>query len=217
LNIRDLEAITPEQKELIKRIHLLLAMYNAYQPGVFALSGWDIVGAMPLPAEKVAKFMTDGDTRWIERGAYDLADCNPESRFSSEGVPKAPMLYGSLAKQLEEPDSFIMQLKHLLAVRHAHGLATSRQVAVPEVISRGLLVMVHELPDMRGTQITALNFGADPIEETISLAPLASSAIVDMISEEVVGDLSEEGECMIKLAPYEGKSLRIVSMKRPTT
>ena len=30
----------------IQRAHLLLAMYNAMQPGVFALSGWDLVGAL---------------------------------------------------------------------------------------------------------------------------------------------------------------------------
>ena len=52
--------------------HLLLAMYNAMQPGVFALSGWDLVGALPLPGEAVQTLLADGDTRWINRGAYDL-------------------------------------------------------------------------------------------------------------------------------------------------
>ena len=59
---------------LIQKVHLLLAMYNAMQPGVFALSGWDLVGALPLPAEEVAHLMLDGDTRWIHRGAYDQVD-----------------------------------------------------------------------------------------------------------------------------------------------
>jgi len=212
LKISDLDAITAEQKELIKKIHLLLAMYNAFQPGVFALSGWDLVGALPLPPSKVEKFMADGDTRWIHRGAYDLVDCNPDQRLSSEGVPKAAMLYGSLTEQLEQPDSFAMQLKHLLAVRHAYHIASSKQVAVPDVLSKGLLVMVHELSENRGTQITALNFGAEPLEETIMLATLPSCPIVDMLSEEVLGNVSETGVFTIKLAPYEGKSLRIVSL-----
>ena len=30
------------------RAHLLLAMYNAWQPGVFALSGWDLCGIVPI-------------------------------------------------------------------------------------------------------------------------------------------------------------------------
>uniref|UniRef100_UPI003FD7CB34 maltose alpha-D-glucosyltransferase n=1 Tax=Pseudomonas sp. TaxID=306 RepID=UPI003FD7CB34 len=69
LGIRDLEAITPADIEQIRQIHLLLVMYNAMQPGVFALSGWDLVGALPLAADEVAHLMADGDTRWIHRGA----------------------------------------------------------------------------------------------------------------------------------------------------
>ena len=49
LGIRDLRRSPTEQKRQIQRVHLLLVMYNAFQPGVFALSGWDLVGALPLP------------------------------------------------------------------------------------------------------------------------------------------------------------------------
>ena len=41
--------MTPDEQAQVQRAHLLLAMYNALQPGVFALSGWDLVGALPLP------------------------------------------------------------------------------------------------------------------------------------------------------------------------
>ena len=34
---------------------------------VFALSGWDLVGALPLDPAQVQDLMSDGDTRWIER------------------------------------------------------------------------------------------------------------------------------------------------------
>ena len=57
LNIRDFHALTEAQKRQIQRVHLLLVMYNAFQPGVFALSGWDLVGALPLPREAVAALM----------------------------------------------------------------------------------------------------------------------------------------------------------------
>ena len=53
--------------------HLLLAKYNAWQPGVFALSGWDLVGAVPLARDQVTSLIATGDTRWIERGAIDYA------------------------------------------------------------------------------------------------------------------------------------------------
>ena len=72
----------------IRRGHLLLAMYNAWQPGVFALSGWDLVGALPLDRKQVADLIRDGDTRWIHRSAYDLMDYQPDARQSSSKMPK---------------------------------------------------------------------------------------------------------------------------------
>ena len=69
---------------------------------------------------------------------------------------------------------------------------------IPDVSSPGLLVMVHELPDARGTQVTALNFGSTPIEETIVLPNVQSGLVVDMINETVEGDLSETGELVVR-------------------
>jgi trehalose synthase len=211
LGISDLAAITPPQAALIKQIHLLLVMYNAFQPGVFALSGWDIVGALPLAPTEVAELVAEGDTRWINRGAYDLMDVNAKTKVSADGLPKARSLYGSLAEQLGQPDSFVMQLKHLLAVRQAYGIAAGRQIAVPPVTAKGLLIMLHELPDARGTQITALNFGATAIEETIMVPDTTPGPVVDMLNEKIVGDLSANGEVVVRLQPYEGQSLRIVT------
>ena len=101
-------------------------------------------------------------------------------------------------------------MKHLLSVRQAYGIASSRQVAIPDVAAPGLLVMIHELPDARGTQITALNFGAVPIRETLSLPNVQPGPVVDMLKGLVVGDLGEDGELPIRLDAYEGVSLRIV-------
>ena len=44
LGIADPAAATAAEIVRIRRAHLLLAMYNALQPGVFALSGWDLCG-----------------------------------------------------------------------------------------------------------------------------------------------------------------------------
>ncbi len=215
LGISDLDAITDEQKALIQRIHLLLAMFNSFQPGVFALSGWDLVGALPLPPDAVVHMMSDGDSRWISRGAYDLTNSSPDSTMSSEGLPRARMLYGSLAEQLQQPDSFATKLKQLLSVRQAYGLALARQIAIPAVQSPGLLAMVHELPDTRGTQITLLNFSANPISEVLHLPKVAPGPLVDMLGEAVIGDFTETGDLTIELQPYEGASWRIVSLVRP--
>ncbi len=211
LGIRDLDAITPADIQQIRQIHLLLVMYNAMQPGVFALSGWDLVGALPLAAQDVAHLMQDGDTRWIHRGAYDLVDLNPDAELSAGQMPRSKSLYGSLNSQLQDPESFASQLQKILAVRRAYDIAASRQILVPDVQNPALLIMVHELPAGRGTQITALNFGATSITETVNLPDIAAGMVVDIINERVEGDLTEEGVFTINLDAYEGLALRVVS------
>lgn len=84
-------------------------------------------------------------------------------------------------------------------------------MALPKVQHPALLVMVHDLPGGRGTQLTVLNFGPTPIDETFTLANVAPGPVVDMVKETLEGDLSENGELTIHLAGYEGLSLRIVS------
>jgi len=215
LGIRDLEAIGAAEIEQIQRLHILLVMFNAMQPGVFALSGWDLVGALPLEVEQVEHLMGDGDTRWLHRGAYDLADLAPEADASAEGLPKARSLYGSLVEQLQRPGSFACQLKHILSVRRAYDIAASKQILIPDVQAPGLLVMVHELPAGKGVQITALNFSAEPISEMILFPGIAPGPVVDIIHERVEGDLTENGEMTFNLDPYEGLALRVVSAASP--
>ncbi|WP_341519776.1 maltose alpha-D-glucosyltransferase [Pseudomonas sp. G.S.17] len=211
LGIRDLDTITDADILKIQHIHLLLVMFNAMQPGVFALSGWDLVGALTLPAEQVQHLMQDGDTRWIHRGAYDLVDLDPEAEFSAGNMPRPKTLYGSLVDQLKRPDSFASQLKKILSVRRAYDIAASKQILIPDVQHPGLLIMVHELPAGKGTQITALNFSSEPIVETLHLTDVAPGPVVDIINERVEGDLTEQGEFTITLDAYEGLALRVVS------
>jgi trehalose synthase len=215
LGIRDLDTLTDEDIQRIQHIHLLLVMYNAMQPGVFALSGWDLAGALPLPADQVAHLMQDGDTRWIHRGGYDLVDLDPTATVSTGGMPKARSLYGSIVDQLQRPDSFASQLKKILAVRRAYDIAASKQIMVPDTEHPSLLIMVHELPAGRGTQITALNFGSEALVETLHLPGIAPGPVVDIINERVEGDLSEDGAFTITLDPYEGLALRVVSASLP--
>lgn len=70
LGITDLDSI--DDIDRIRRAHLLLAMFNALQPGVFALSGWDLCGMLTLDPAEVGELVEGGDTRWIHRAAHDL-------------------------------------------------------------------------------------------------------------------------------------------------
>jgi trehalose synthase len=206
LNIRDVSNLSVEQVSQIQRLHLLLAMYNAFQPGVFALSGWDLVGALPLAHDLVAGMTADGDTRWINRGAYDLLGANPDATESAAGLPKAVALYGPLPEQLSRPDSFASQLKAMLRVRQAYKLYAAYQLDVPDTASPGLLVMVHELPEGLGTQVTAINFGAEPIDEVVRLKYVQPGQAVDMFSDLVAGPVNSQGELHIRLDGYAGAS-----------
>lgn len=205
LGFRDLSALSDADVAQIQRVHLLLAMYNAFQPGVFALSGWDLVGALPLNPEQLGSLLDDNDTRWIERGAYDLVDTNPDAVASAAGLPKAPSLYGPINQQLERPDSFASQLRHLLAVRQRYELCAARQIAVPVPQNPSVLLMVHELPNQLGMQVTALNFGAEAVTERVVLT-MAEAEVFDMIEERDLGAL-ESGAFEVELEPYQGRSL----------
>jgi trehalose synthase len=211
LGMRDVRHLTSEQIGQIQRGHLLLAMYNALQPGIFALSGWDLVGALPLPPSAVEPLLADGDTRWINRGAYDLAAVNPAATASQAGIPKATALYGPLTEQLQRPDSFASQLQRLLAVRQRYGIYAARQVAIPPVQDKGLLVMVHELPDGQGTQVTALNFGASPVAEAVTISGAQPGPVVELLSGTDEEPVSATGQLSIRLAGYEGKAYLIGS------
>jgi trehalose synthase len=209
LGIKDPYRMTEKQKEEVKRLHLLLVMFNAFQPGVMAISGWDLVGALTLPADQVKALLADGDTRWINRGAYDLMGTNPGATKSGVGLPKAQCLYGSLPEQMINPESFARKLKMLLKIREDYKIAESDRMAVCEVKNPALLVMVQRLPEKKGIEITALNFGREKVEESVSIRDAAGHPVVDLLAGKPALPASAKGEVMLSLEPCEGKALLI--------
>ena len=180
------------------------------QPGVFALSGWDLVGALTLPAESVQSLIAEGDTRWINRGAYDLLGKHPAVTKSTSDLPRAQALYGPLPEQLKRPDSFASELRKMLRVRAQYRINESEQVALPSVQARGLVVMVHRLPAGAGTQVTAINFGRTAVREavTIETAP-RGGAVTDLLAEKAHGKLGLGRRLPLALGPHEGQVLLI--------
>ena len=211
LGIRDISRLPAAQIATIKRLHLLLAFYNAMQPGVFALSGWDLVGALTLPAATVRERLADGDTRWINRGAYDLLGINNGATRSAAGIPRAVALYGPLPAQLKDPDSFASQLARMLQARARLRLYAARLVDVPSVQSRGLLVLVHELPDAAGTEVTAINFGSAAVDETLAIrgAAAATRAVDALDPRAPAVELSAGGKLRLHLGAFEAKALQL--------
>jgi trehalose synthase len=209
LGFTSISKLTAEEVEQIKQAHLLLAMFNALQPGVFALSGWDLVGALTLDRKQVSWLLSGGDTRWIHRSAYDLMDYRPDATESISKMPRGKNLYGSLPKQLADETSFAGRLREILAIRKRYGIATSVQVDVPQVSNKAMLVMVHQLSDAE--QVTVLNFSPAPISgSVISEALVPGSLVVDMMSDEELGEVDDLHTFPITLGPHEGRSLLVL-------
>jgi trehalose synthase len=214
LGMTDLDALTAEDTARVTSAHLLLAMYNALQPGVFALSGWDLTGTLPLDRKQVKALISTGDTRWIERGAHDLMGWNPEATTSSSGILKAVSLYGTLPEQLENPDSFASRLSEILAVRESNGIATGSLLDVPDVPHRSMLVMVSRL--LSGAlQVTVLNFSEEEISGPV-ISPMlpVGATVVDLFTDQEVGTVDELGSFYITLRPFGGSALLL---KEPVT
>jgi trehalose synthase len=210
LGIHSLEDIGAAEVERIKRAHLLLAMFNALQPGVFALSGWDLAGMLTIDPDLVKQLIRDGDTRWINRGAHDLIGVGDSERRGFGLLPTGRSLYGSLGAQLLDPNSFASQLARIIEVRRRYEIHLADQLDVPDVPHRAMLVLLHRLPS--GQQhVLALNFAEEDISGTVrseSLAP--HSAVTDMFGGwEGEATVDELNSFHLTLGPFEGFSLLV--------
>ncbi|WP_229660000.1 maltose alpha-D-glucosyltransferase [Tersicoccus solisilvae] len=209
LGIRDLDTITDDDVDRIRDAHLLLAMYNALQPGVFALSGWDLRGVLPLEHEQVKSLIAQGDTRWINRGAHDLAGSMSQTRMSGSGLPRARSLYASLPDQLADESSFAMRLSRILQIRDRHGIAAGTLLDVPDVSHPGLLVMVQRTAT-ETLAVTVLNFSADEVDGTIRSEHLPDGArVTDAFSGEAVGRIDGAHELPMHLGAHRGTTLLV--------
>jgi trehalose synthase len=201
--------MTPSQKSEVQRLHLLAATFNAMQPGVFALSGWDLVGALEVQPEDLGSWLDDRDYRWMNRGGFDLMGVNPAADASRSGLPRAAAIYGTLPEQLRDPNSFASQLKRMLRARRASRIAFSKLVSVPEVDSRSVVVMLLKRPEDTGWVITALNFGQEPVNDTIRLPQVAGKSMRLIFSthrEKAKGiQISDDGGFSLALGPIQGE------------
>ena len=210
LGYTDLMNLSQVRIEKIKQAHLLLAMFNAWQPGVFALSGWDLCGMLTLERSKVSRLLASGDTRWIHRAAYDLMDYQPEATESPSKMPRGADLYGSLPEQLQDPNSFASRLREVLAVRSRYRISTSVQVDVPDVPDEAMLVMVHLLNTGR-LQVTVLNFSNRSIAGRVKSEHLApGAAVIDMCTDQVIAEVDPEQTFAVSLEPHQGMALLTV-------
>ncbi len=215
LGIRDHATLGSEEVEKVIRVHLMLAMFNALQPGVFALSGWDLTGMLTLDAAEVADLIVQGDTRWINRGAHDLMGVNRNATRSEGGLPVGRSLYGTLPEQLAQPASFVRRLQRIIEVRKRYRIPVSAQVDVPPVSHKPMLVMVHRLDD-DALQLTVLNFSGEALTGSVQSECLEPGAVVfDMFSDEPIARVDDLRSFNLTLDEYEGRSLLVPAEPSP--
>jgi trehalose synthase len=213
MQIEDIYNMTPQEKEKILKGMILVTLYSAMQPGIIDISGWDLVGALPVSVDNksIEKYIKQGDYRWLNRGAYDLMGYDIEAKESSEGIPKPPALFGSLPEQLKDSNSYVSHLKYILTVREKYKIPLSKMVLVPETDNNGVVVMVNLLPDKSTYQITALNFGDKTVIEKINLGDLNinGNKVQNLMSGANENDVTEKGILNISIDPWAGKILII--------
>jgi trehalose synthase len=210
LGYPDITSLSSRQIERIKQAHLLLAMFNAMQPGVFAVSAWDLCGMLTLEQSEVSRLLESGDTRWIHRAAYDLMNYQPEATVSPAHMPRGTSLYGSLPEQLQDVNSFVSRLSDLLTVRARYEISTAIQVDVPEVTDKAMLVMVHRL-DTGRIQVSVLNFSSRSIAGRVESEHLPPAGeVIDMFTDQLIGEVDLERGFAVSLEPHQGMSLLAV-------
>jgi maltose alpha-D-glucosyltransferase/alpha-amylase len=222
LGVNDPYHATADQVALIKRGHLLVAFHDAMQPGIFGVSAWDLVGALPIPASSVPNDLTaGGDWRWINRGAVDLMGTNPGTQTSAVlGLPKAQALYGSIPDQLKDPNSFVSQLMGVLAARKQYQIDQSTMLAVPPVGDPAVCVLVMQPPNSQTNSqnlaITALNYGRSSKSVQVDLTQippgipaqsLAGQNAQDIVANQSAGTVGSDGKLTINLDSLSGKTL----------
>jgi maltose alpha-D-glucosyltransferase/alpha-amylase len=215
LGYNNLSNLSHDQIENIKNGHLLLAMFNALQPGVFALSGWDLAGSLTLDKKEVDSLLADGDTRWINRGAYNLLGDMDESAKSNMGIPMARSVYGPLPEQLKNHQSFASKLKHVLKIRDFLGLAQATQLEVPSppIANKSVLIMIHKLPN-ESIQATVLNFANQPITTTVQSYHFELGQTVrDALNGDIFPSVDRNKETTVSIPAFGGLCLIIQNEK----
>jgi hypothetical protein len=99
----------------------------------------------------------------------------------------------------------------MLRVRADLRLYAGRLVDTPAVRAKGLFVLVHQLPDSTDLEVTAINFGSTPIDESVVIrdAPQSSKVTDALDPKAPASTIDAGGTLRVSLGAYEGKALRI--------
>lgn len=167
-------------KDKIQEAHLLLAFFYAMQPGIFALSPSDLLGALPSHTTGTLDLLGNRST--------------------------LPTLYPSLPIQLQQTDSFATTLRRWMQLRNQLDLSQAELLEVLPSRSPKLILLLHKLPTGL-LQLTAINFGNEAIQEIIAYPSFVNHALIDLITGLQVPKILSSPQCILELPALTGKAL----------
>ena len=97
-------------------------------------------------------------------------------------------------------------------------MATSRQIDIPDVSHRGMLVMVHQLAEPDQLGLTVLNFANEAIAGTVRSEHLVpGSTVTDMFHDDVVATVDDLSSFHVELRPHGGMALLVTPPPPPAS
>jgi hypothetical protein len=111
---------------------------------------------------------------------------------------------------LADDASFLRQLQAILRVRSHYGIATSRQIDIPEVSHRGMLVLVHQLAAEGRYQLTVLNFANEDVAGTVRSDELPpGGSVSDMFTGKSFATVDDLHSFAVTMPAHHGLSLLV--------
>ncbi len=202
LKICDLQNLSNFQKEQLKKLHLLFSFFSAMQPGVFSLSMWDLVGALPLCKQE------NPSNAKIGKGALSFL---PEEGSSYSSTIQASTLYPPLTCQAKDKNSFIQKLKAILKVRNAYHIERATFLGPVKMQNPTLFAYLLKLPSTEYLSLVVLNFSEEKQEETLTLPELQNVSVIDLFSRKAEKKSPKEPYFKLEVPPYEGRAFLLFS------
>ncbi len=171
LSFEDLD----KRRDIVLASHLLVAKFFAWQPGAFALSAEELMGA----------------TR--DQQQIDLIGYNCKS------------LYPCLSAQMKNPGSFAYQLKTILRPRHDYAIERAELIDVPDTTGKAVLILRYRLAGSGFPALLAVNFGPTAAQETLDAVEYVKTSAINLSTLRSESKFFDSSLFELKLDPLSAK------------
>ncbi|SHN54789.1 hypothetical protein [Desulfovibrio litoralis] len=211
LDIRNPEELKPEIKKEAEKGLFLMNFFKAMQPGIFMVSGQDLVGALPLHWQAMVDHVEEWDEGYATRGAYGLLRTSGSLFVTKNGIARTKTLFSSIDEQVYTQGSMVNRLGGFLKVRSNLGLARAETLGRIETKGEGSVAVLHKLPDNGGYFITIANFSRTGTNETLNLSPFKEQ-IGSIIKAENIEDNTKNpsvngSQLNVSLGAWQGMAI----------